>query len=380
MKRIAGFTLVEVAIVVLIGSMLLIAGLSMFKARLDQAQIEVTQKRQDAIKQALISYLGRNKRLPCPDNDNDGREDRNPAAPYACYVPAGGATQYFGIVPYVDLGLERSVAIDGWENYFRYVVSPNWRFTYTSGAPDNKNSAVVPTNVYNADAAYVPKVSTGVIAVYVNTTIAPVMDPCNGAINPSNNGAVVAVISHGKNGVLARNVAGNVNAGNASQDETQNSAPGTAPAFAPACAWNVFRVVRRDSTDTFDDIVVTISEAEFTAPLVASGAIYGSVDYAVSRANEFVIGNLVRTACPGTMSPACSSPNYYYSLPATINFPSEIKMFGVQYVRVVTDLDSSNPTTLTSTAYTLNASDGSVLKTVTIGELRGIIGVRLGFL
>jgi hypothetical protein len=138
--------------------------------------------------------------------------------------------------------------------------------------------------------------------------------------------------------------------------------------------------VRRDSTDTFDDIVVTISEAEFTAPLVVSGAIYGSVDYAVSRANEFVIGNLVRTACPGAMLPACSSPNYYYSLPATINFPSEIKMFGVQYVRVVTDLDSSNPTTLTSTAYTLNASDGSVLKTVTIGELRGIIGVRLGFL
>src|SRR3954453_23379304 len=116
----AGFTLVEMAVVVLIAAILLTAGLSMVKARLEAAQLEVTQKKQEAIKQALIAYLGRYKRLPCPDNNLDGREDRDPAAPYNCGLP--GVPQNFGGVPYIDLSLERAAALDGWENYMRYVV------------------------------------------------------------------------------------------------------------------------------------------------------------------------------------------------------------------------------------------------------------------
>src|SRR3954471_8356995 len=111
----SGFTLVEMAVVVLIAAILLTAGLSMVKSRLEAAQLDVTQKKQDAIKQALIAYLGRYKRLPCPDTNLDGREDRDPAPPYTCGLP--GAAQSFGGVPYIDLGLDRSAALDGWEDY-----------------------------------------------------------------------------------------------------------------------------------------------------------------------------------------------------------------------------------------------------------------------
>ena len=377
-KIAVGFTLVEMAVVVLIAAILLTAGLSMVKSRLESAQLEVTQKKQDAIKQALISYLGRNKRLPCPDNNLDGREDRDPAAPYNCGLP--GVPQNFGGVPYVDLGLDRSAALDGWENYIRYVVSPNWRFTYSSPVTSTTN-ITVPTNVFDANAAFVPKVSRGTVAVYTNTTIVPALDPC---VNST--GAVVGLVSHGRNGFYATNVAGNANAGPAGpNDETQNATPTSDPPGVPAygCTWNVFRIVKHDPTDTYDDVVLTISEAELTAPLIASGALQGSPEAAITKANEIVLGTIAgnRAACPGASNPVCASGGYYYVLPATFTaFPPEILTFGVTYTNSsgFDSIDSALPAS-GATAYTLQTPSG-VTRTVTFGELRGILVRVAGFL
>jgi type II secretory pathway pseudopilin PulG len=392
-----GFTLIEIAVVVFIGTMLLTAGLAMFKARLDAAQVEVTQKKQDAIKQALIAYLARNKRLPCPDNNNDGREDRNPAAPYACYVPVVGTTQNFGGVPYVDLGLERSAVLDGWENYIRYVMSPNWRFTYVSPVTDPTTMSAAPPSptVFSADAAFVPKLSTGLIAVYVSLSppVPPVLDPCNGLLAPSNNGPVVALVSHGKNGFYARNVSGNTNTGPAGpSEETQNATPTSDPGVPAYCPWNLFRVVKHDANDTFDDVILTISESEFTAPLSASGASQGSPDWALSKANDFVIGNIpgIRSACPIPPTPPVYAltpcTGFYYTLPTSITFPSEVAAYGVTYARgtsstapnpLISTIDSVYPIG-TDIAYSL-AAPGGTPRTVTVGELRGILTRGAGF-
>ena len=114
-KRLAGFSLVEMAIVILIAGIMMGAGLSLLSVKQEAAKWDATQKHQEAIKQALINYLGKNKRLPCPVDPaapTTGIEGRSPTAPT---LPI--CISYFGVVPYATLELERSVALDGWENY-----------------------------------------------------------------------------------------------------------------------------------------------------------------------------------------------------------------------------------------------------------------------
>jgi len=97
-KSLAGFSLVELAIVLLITGILMSAGLSLLTVKRDAAQWETTKRNQDSIKQALINYLGKNQRLPCPANPIatpiDGKEDRT--------TPP--CNRYSGIVPYFELG------------------------------------------------------------------------------------------------------------------------------------------------------------------------------------------------------------------------------------------------------------------------------------
>ena len=378
--RAAGFTLVEIAVVVLIAAILLTAGISLVKSRLEAAQLDVTQKKQEAIKQALISYLGKNKRLPCPDNNRDGLEDRDANPPNGC-LP-----QNFGGVPYADLGLERSAALDGWENYIRYIVSPNWRFTY-GPALTLTTSNVNPDTTFNADAPFVPKVSQGTIALYSNTTLVPILNPC---INFT--GAVVALVSHGKNGFYATNVSGNTNTGPVGpSDETQNSVPTSALPAGPlygcvAPSWNVFRIVKHDATDTFDDVVMTISESDLTTPLMASGSVLGSPDAALTKANDIILGQIAgsRAQCPGVSVPACVGPtNYYYVLPAAgFNaFPPEVQLYGVTHTNPggFVSIDSANPPSA-AFAYTLSTPLGGPSRTMTVGELRSILLRVAGFI
>jgi prepilin-type N-terminal cleavage/methylation domain-containing protein len=69
MKQQSGFTLVELAVVVLLIGMIATMGISALNAQLANAAISATKKKQDTIKDALIAYLGKYKRLPCPAID-----------------------------------------------------------------------------------------------------------------------------------------------------------------------------------------------------------------------------------------------------------------------------------------------------------------------
>ncbi|MCW5604859.1 MAG: prepilin-type N-terminal cleavage/methylation domain-containing protein, partial [Burkholderiales bacterium] len=61
-----GFTLIEIAIVTAIVLTLVTLGLGLVNAHLSSAAYSVTKKRQEAIKDALIAYLGTHKKFPCP--------------------------------------------------------------------------------------------------------------------------------------------------------------------------------------------------------------------------------------------------------------------------------------------------------------------------
>lgn len=372
-KRLAGFTLIEMAIVIALAAILLSAGLSLLLIRAAAAQLDVTQKHQEAIKQALINYLGKNLRLPCPaDSNSSGGEVRDPPPPL---LPP--CVSYSGIVPYQTLGLDRVVALDGWGNFITYVVSPNpiatppasplttaWLYTYTSTAPtDTRRQIQTP-----ASSAFWPSTSTGGIKVTDGSN--PIADPAAAT------GAAVVLISYGKNGYGAYNVKGLNDATPAGTDEQVNVSPvsGVLPTVTLAA-------VKRDTSDSpagnaFDDVVMILSANDLTGPLIVSGTLQSSAQAALSQANDILLGNVVasKSLCS---SPCPSSTNYYYTIPAPgiPSFPPNVSAWGATYVPSASAVDI---TSTSGVAYTLTAGDGTS-KMVSIQELQGILGRAAGF-
>ena len=404
-KRLAGFSLVEMAIVLLITGILMGAGLSLLSVKQAAAQLDATQKHQETIKQALINYLGKNRRLPCPAtlaSNPPGSESRT-GSPCA---------NYSGIVPYAELGLDRSVALDGWENFITYVVSPNpiaappplaaWLYTYGIAAPQGTS---------NSSLAFWPSNSSGAINITGTNAI---------------NGIVVALISYGKNGYGASTIRG-TNSPPAGIDEQQNANPvsGVPPTVT---------VVKRDASDLpanpFDDVVMILSASDLTGPLIANGTLQANAQAALSQANDAVIGSILALrsnpcaqTCTSTSAPSvCTSympgppvcvaydtatpPNCTsyvpgppvcatstsllstctsytnacsYGLPSNYTFtsPPNAAAWGVKFSQGISTISAST-TPSTGTAYTITAGDGST-KTVSIGELQGILSRSAGF-
>lgn len=138
MHGVAGFTLVEMAIVVTLIGILMAMGIALANNVMQNTQRSVTRDKQAYIRDALIAYFTANHRLPCPDNGSnvgntgrDGVEDRtvggaNPLVTSAC-------TTSFGTVPYRTLGIARDQALDAWGNFFSYRLDTarNWHLTAT---------------------------------------------------------------------------------------------------------------------------------------------------------------------------------------------------------------------------------------------------------
>ena len=126
-----GFTLVEMAIVLMIVGLLLGGLLVPLSAQMEQRNITDTQKSLSEIRDALIGYTLANGRLPCP------------AAPNTTGVesPIGGGACtnfYNGFVPAATLGLagtdSAGYAVDAWGNRIRYAVT-SWNSSTSSTPP-----------------------------------------------------------------------------------------------------------------------------------------------------------------------------------------------------------------------------------------------------
>ncbi len=118
-----GFTLIEMAIVLLIMALAIGGGLAVISSQAEYQKFKETQKALEEAKEALIGYAASrggagNPYLPCPDRTtgagaNDGAEDRVGGAGTNCVVLEGN-------LPWVTLGL---TGLDGWNNRIRYRIS-----------------------------------------------------------------------------------------------------------------------------------------------------------------------------------------------------------------------------------------------------------------
>lgn len=125
----AGFTLIELAMVLLIVS-LIIGGLFMaFGTQFNQTKLKETNASLQYTKKALLNFVEVNGYMPCPDADGNGKEDRT----------SGVCDANKGTVPYQDIGLTRGAASDSWGNTLGYYVTQN--VTASTAICDSSKSA-----------------------------------------------------------------------------------------------------------------------------------------------------------------------------------------------------------------------------------------------
>lgn len=129
-KAQAGFTLIEIAIVLLVVVILLGYTVAMFPLQQELKQYRNADAEMEEIIDHLIGFAQVNGRLPCPDtttdneapaNDVDGIEDQ-------LLDPNDGCEAYFGFLPARTLGINGKYDDDGrlidpWGSGYGYAVS-----------------------------------------------------------------------------------------------------------------------------------------------------------------------------------------------------------------------------------------------------------------
>ncbi len=136
-----GFTLIEMAIVLLILGLALGMVLNVTSGMRDAQNRQLVRTQLDTLETALANFVAVNKRLPCPANGllasgtaNAGIETLSPGPPPAALPPKGTcnpASQINGVIPWVSLGLTESDATDPWLGRMTYRVDP----ALAGGAP-----------------------------------------------------------------------------------------------------------------------------------------------------------------------------------------------------------------------------------------------------
>lgn len=228
-----GFTLVEMAVVLIIVSAIVGMFISGFTTFMQHMYSATTHSRQVAVKEALIGYLRDNKRLPCPSVDTVGEN----AGVEKLAANCSDDTNKPKLIPYKTLGLPKEMATDGWGNYYTYLVSSN------TASPD------YPRN-WSGSAA--PGASLGDIAV-------------------DGREVVVVLISHGPSGDGAWAESGTQLAVQPSEAESDHAAKVANSTGCPR------KDLRREcfsppKSEVFDDLVYTVSKEDLVAPLYKQAA------------------------------------------------------------------------------------------------------------
>ncbi|MES2257609.1 MAG: type II secretion system protein [Pseudomonadota bacterium] len=161
-SRQQGFSLVEIAIVLVIVGFLIGGLVTPLNMQIEQRKVADTQRALDDAREALVGFALRYGYLPCPAiSVRDGQEDRS----------GNRCTdeKRDGFLPWATLGLPK---LDSWNHLFRYSVTPAFADSI------NRFKLVTPRD----------------ISVYTR-------DPL-GALAPATASADIpaVILSHGKNG------------------------------------------------------------------------------------------------------------------------------------------------------------------------------------
>lgn len=129
----AGFTLIELAVVVAIVGLVGVGLLGIVRPLLANMRLVETQAKLTKVEDAIAAYVLQNNRLPCPA----APEQSTSSPPFGFEIGSGstggtvpdgcGATaNWQGIVPFRTLGIPPEWVVDSSDNYFTYAISPGF--------------------------------------------------------------------------------------------------------------------------------------------------------------------------------------------------------------------------------------------------------------
>lgn len=221
----AGFTLIELAMVLFIISMLFVFMMPVGTTLLNNQRRDLTRQKMKNIETALTNYVAVNKRLPCPADGADtvGTELRTSVTQDCTTAVAATTEQKRGVVPWVTLGLTSSDVLDGWYNQMTFRVA--FGLTRDSALDMSSCDPAGTANTTPAGVSPLPPTDTVVNVNTCNSALSctgtgtacsnpqmflankgfTVVDGSNATImNPSNySGAAYVLVSHGENGMGA---------------------------------------------------------------------------------------------------------------------------------------------------------------------------------
>jgi len=233
-----GFTLIELAIVLIIVA-LLSGGLMMaVSTQMDTIAASETQRRLNDARDALLGYVAANGRLPCPAiGGATGVES-----------PLGGGNcndNWDGFLPAVTLGLspsnETGYAVDGWGNPVRYAI--------TKAVSSQVSTANQIKAAWNAGTALAADLR--ICSSALGMTGSGASASCAAGSELANN-AVAVIYSRGKNGAAAP-----VSADEQANGDTDRLFVSHTPTSAGA--------------NEFDDLVIWLSPNILYNRLIAAG-------------------------------------------------------------------------------------------------------------
>jgi len=255
-NRAKGFTLVELAVVVVVISLLLGALLIPLQTQIGQRNVSDTRQRLAQIHDALIAYAIAQGRFPCPASATGGGVESFAGGG----TPANGNCLHFfdGYVPGTTLGLSnvdsQGYALDAWglqQNRIRYAITNAIIGTTTPTFTQSNGMRTAGIQLLGTTYPYLSVcVSYLTIQPTACSTIAP---PTNDPNALSRGDAVFVLVSLGKN-------AGTTSPGG--PDEQANLA-GT-PVF-------VSKTASDQTANEFDDLVLWGSRYEVIGQLVSAG-------------------------------------------------------------------------------------------------------------
>lgn len=243
-----GFSLVEMAIVLLIIGLLLGTLLSPLSSQFERDQRKAAQTNLQEMKQALLGFALANDRLPCPATPNSvGAE--NPIGGGACNVQ-------HGFIPATTLGLSGgkngdNLLLDPWSNPYRYSIT------------NSNTSAFTTVNSMSITkmAVLAPDISV------CTTTAGSTANNCANIVTTLTSNAVAAIYSMGKEWASTPV--------SPEQQENQGTTLGGGPLGINYPIANDIVFVDRDYSNAvgieFDDILIWISPNILYNRLVSGG-------------------------------------------------------------------------------------------------------------
>lgn len=248
-RNLAGFSLVEMAVVLVILGFVLAALLLPLQAQREQLFRSQTESTLEAAKKALIGFAQSRGRLPCPATAlSSGMEQ-----------PLGGltCTQQVGFLPAATLGIEptdsNGFALDGWNNRIRYAVTQ----------VNSAGGAVTPDFTTANEMANVGITALTPNLRVCNTATGTTATTCSGGVETNYliNNAVAVIYSVG--------ATASQGAGGADENENLNAALNVDQVFVSHGVTSA-----ADVGGEFDHMVVWISPYVLYNAMIAAGQLH----------------------------------------------------------------------------------------------------------